>query len=377
MFPDAWNIKFVFMNHKVISSISGFAQSTPILTEDVMIRPPLNDIATVFHRAGFDLEVVLPWLTALSDQILSEMSNEDIIWEWVNWKSSTAGVSLIARSEESTGIVQLQKLGLILEAAKIIQQQFSCETWRERHIYTQMTWWIEEARYLTTIIEPISHLRDHPPPFNQWIINDQHFKVPTYYVSQDDRDALRSQGAAIIDNLLETSAFQRDDNFVLFHGTSLRHVSSILHKVRVDYRVRTTDFSVDRAFYTSTSFDRAFCHSYWRWHGRKAIIVFVLPANKVKSPGHYLELLDHGEWQKVVAWCSNGQYPEELRGKAFVQGKQLCNPEEVIETASKYGLSRAADIARAHGQLRHQVAVTSDLGASLLDSAAKYVIVLP
>ncbi|RUS22775.1 hypothetical protein BC937DRAFT_87045 [Endogone sp. FLAS-F59071] len=365
------------MNHKVISRTSGFAQSTPILTEDVVARQPLSDVATIFHRAGFDLDVVLPWLTALSDEILSETSNEDLMWEWIKWKSGTAGVSLVARLEEGTDLMQLQKLGLILEAVKIIQQQFSFEKWRERNMYTRMTWWIEEARYVATIIEPMPHLNDNPPPFNRWIINDEHFKVPTYYVSQDARDTLHSHGEAIIDNLLETSVFQRDDNLVLFHGTSLRHVTSILHKVRVDYRVRTTDFSADRAFYTSTSFERALHHSYWRWHGCKAIIVFVLPVNKVKSPGHYLELLDDREWQKVVAWCSNGNYLEELKGKAFIQGKQLCNPEEVIETGLEFGLSRAAEIARSHEPLRHQVAVTSDSGAEILDSAAKYVIVLP
>ncbi|RUP44829.1 hypothetical protein BC936DRAFT_148960 [Jimgerdemannia flammicorona] len=350
-----------------------FIQSTPILAEDVVARPYLNDVAMSFHQAGFDLEVVLPWLAALPDEVLLETSNEHLMWKWVEWKSHTTDMSTVS---EGTDVIQLQKLGLVLEAAKYLQQQFSFEPWRGRNLHAQMTWWIEEARYTATMVDSIPYPKDDPPPLNQWIIS-KYFGVPTYYVSQDRQNTFHLHGAAIIDNLLENFIFKRDDNLVLFHATSLRHVSSVLRKIRVDYRLRTTDFSVDRAFYTTTEFNTAFCHAHWRWRGCKAIIVFVLPTNEVKSPEHYLELLDERVWKKVVASCSNGQYSEELKGKSFVQGWLLSNPDDVIKTGMEFGVSRAADVARVNEPPNYQLAVIDDSGAKILDSAAKCVIVLP
>lgn len=371
------------------SSPPSFINEIPILANDMEKRPHVASILTSFHKAGFNLNDITPWVASLSNDVLGESSDEQMMWRWIEWKSDDADIYMIAGTAESSynDVEQLVKWGLVLEAAEYLRHQFSLEAWCEYDLHSRMIWWIEEGRNNILGITPVTNTL-YPvvnPPVDIWTgVNNNdsnsHFGVPTYYVSEKSLETLDYQYTNIIDQFSEIYANSYCD-LKLFHATKWQYVPQVLNGIDIGYIPRRTDFSISRAFYTTTEFHTALCHCNNHntdWRGCAAIIIFLLPSIRVMNPEYYINLEEN--WRRVVACCRNGVDPKkvkEVKGKWFVQGKQLQNVREVIDAYKINGINQAEKIAISHNPPRDQLAVIRDQGADILDSAFKGVIILP
>ncbi|PKY43321.1 hypothetical protein RhiirA4_442498 [Rhizophagus irregularis] len=344
----------------------------------------LESILVSFSNAGFVPNDITPWVSSLSDEVLEESSDEQIMRRWIEWKSDDADTDMVigteGRNEGDSDVTYLMKWGLIQEAATYLRQQFSLEEWCEYDLHSRMMWWVEEGRNIMLVVTTLYPTVN--PLVGEW--TDGINNTSTYYVSPEiSREALNDDSTNIINNLC-VKANCPVDVLKLFHATRWQYVQGVLNRIRIGYNSRKTDFSPDRAFYTTTEFHTALRHCYYRKCSDAAIIIFLLPHTQVTNSAYYVYLGEE-DWREVVVKSRNGIDSSVVEGKWFVQGKQLWNSRKVQEVFRDHEgdeeskIDEAKKIAKAHEPPRDQLAVIRDDGADILNSAinVKGVIILP
>ncbi|GBB88206.1 hypothetical protein RclHR1_14750003 [Rhizophagus clarus] len=376
-------ISFVEENENEVliadSDLPSFVRESPALTTDMKNQKHLDYILTCFCRAGFDLNVVTPWVDSFSDEVLLEESDETMMCRWIEYLKSDTDVDMMVGTEgRETDVLQLKKWGLTLEAARYLRDQFTLESWCEYDLYSQMFWWVLEGRNEIGVISTTTYPLDTPSDYkvDVWV-DIGHYGVPTYYVSKEVMESSNISDK-IVNEFCEF-VNQPDNDLILFHATKWEYMRNVLKGIAIPYIPRRSDFNPRQAFYTTSEFNTAIRHCYIHnkdWKGCSCIIIFLLPSEKVKQENHYINL-EGDDWKEVVANCRNGGFSESLRKKWFVQGYQLSNHTEVIRSYNYVGKEQAKRLADSHHPPRDQIAAVHDCGGEILDSAIKGVIIFP
>jgi hypothetical protein len=59
----------------------------------------LESILVSFSNAGFVPNDITPWVSSLSDEVLEESSDEQIMRRWIEWKSDDADTDMVIGTE--------------------------------------------------------------------------------------------------------------------------------------------------------------------------------------------------------------------------------------------------------------------------------------